>query len=106
MNSNISQVLFTLKVGTYYSNILEEEISSYIKPPLCSSYQVPNKGDIIKITKRFEDDEGLKIIEYTLEVYTKHFIIKDFGEATITVYANIINEKLVEIDDEAKRIFD
>lgn len=106
MNSSISQVLFTLKIGTYYSNILQEEISSDIEPPLCSSYQVPNKGDIIKITKKFEDVEGLKIVEYTLEVHTKHFIIKDFGEATITVYANVINEELVEIDDEAKIIFD
>lgn len=93
MNSAISLVLFTLKVGKYYSKILQEEV---LFSALITSYQVPRKGDIIKKYIKFEDDDEIeKQIEYTLEVQSIHYIIEEFGEATITVYANVINEKLV-----------
>lgn len=101
MDSTISHVLFELKVGCYYSTILKEDVSEDLSKPLVESYQVPQKGDIIKTSLLFEGyDEIEKTIEYTLEVQTIHYIMDDWGKAIIKVYANVVTERMEEITNE------
>lgn len=95
----MNNVLFRLNVGFYYSGFLHEDILNEIGTPIIRACQVPNKGDILKLSIDFHFDENnFGTIEYTLEVQSVHYLIDDNDEATIEVYANVINENVIRED--------